>query len=298
LAEQERMALLAAGNRVQFADDGILVLQGDPGEGLYVLISGMVKVTVAAESGTQTMLAVRSRGDLIGEFAVLDGGDRTATARAVGAVSAVRISRLRFAEFGQRFPAAQATITKSLVAKMRAATERHAAERTWGARERVAQVLYELAADYGEPAGDGAVVIPLSMTQSELGELAGVAVSTTERVLGELRKEGVIATRYRKIAVHDMDVLGAARFSSHDREESITGGRALRGGRLQSWSRRNMSLRRDTGAAGRRHLAGGRSSLCYRAVSAEGNGSGDRVRGPRPPALDRDGCSRVPRGLP
>ena len=214
LTEPERIALLAAGSPVKFPDDGILVLQGDdPGDGLYVLTDGMVKVTVAAESGTETMLAVRSRGDLIGEFAVLDGEPRTATARAVGAVSAIRISRARFTEFGQRYPAAQATITKSLVAKMRSATERHAAERTWGARERVAQVLYELAEDYGEQAGDGAVVIPLPITQSELGELAGVAVSTTERVLGDLRKEGVIATRYRKIAIRDMAVLGAIRFS-------------------------------------------------------------------------------------
>ena len=213
LTEPERTALLAAGSPVQFPDDAILVLQGDPGDGLYVLTAGMVKVTVAAESGTETMLAVRSRGDLIGEFAVLDGMPRTATARAVGAVSAIRISRGKFAEFGQRYPAAQTTITRSLVAKMRAATERHAAERTWGARERVAQVLYELAADYGEPAGDGAVVIPLPITQSELGELAGVAVSTTERVLGDLRKEGVIATRYRKIAIRDMAFLGAVRFS-------------------------------------------------------------------------------------
>ena len=213
LTEPERIALLAAGSSVKFPDDGILVLQGDPGDGLFVLTDGMVKVTVAAESGTETMLAVRSRGDLIGEFAVLDGEPRTATARAVGAVSAIRISRARFTEFGQRYPAAQTTITKSLVAKMRAATERHAAERTWGARERVAQVLYELAEDYGEQAGDGAVVIPLPITQSELGELAGVAVSTTERVLGDLRKEGVIATRYRNIAIRDMTFLGTIRFS-------------------------------------------------------------------------------------
>lgn len=213
LTEPERIALLTAGSPVKFPDDGILVLQGDPGDGLFVLTDGMVKVTVAAESGTETMLAVRSRGDLIGEFAVLDGEPRTATARAVGAVSAIRISRARFAEFGQRCPAAQTTITKSLVAKMRAATERHAAERTWGARERVAQVLYELAEDYGEQAADGAVVIPLPITQSELGELAGVAVSTTERVLGDLRKEGVIATRYRKIAIRDMTFLGTIRFS-------------------------------------------------------------------------------------
>jgi CRP/FNR family transcriptional regulator, cyclic AMP receptor protein len=213
LTEGERAALLASGAQVQFGDDDILVLQGDVGDGLYVLTSGMVKVVVAAETGIETTLAVRSRGDLIGEFAVLDGMPRTATARAVGSVAAVRISRAGFAAFGRRYPAALETITRSLVAKMRAATERHAAERTWGARERLAQVIYELAEGYGERDADGAVVIPLPLTQMELGELAGVAVSTTERILSELRRAGVIATGYREIAVRDMDFLGNIRFS-------------------------------------------------------------------------------------
>jgi len=213
LTEGDRAALLAAGTHVHFDDDAILVLQGDVGDGLYVLTGGMVKVIVAAETGIETTLAVRSRGDLIGEFAVLDGNRRTATARAVGPVGAVRISRAGFAAFGQRCPAALATITRSLVAKMRSATERHAAERTWGARERLAQVIYELAEDYGERTADGTVLIPLPLTQMELGELAGVAVSTTERVLGALRKEGVIATGYREIAVRDMAFLGIIRFS-------------------------------------------------------------------------------------
>ena len=213
LTEVERAALLSAGTAVKFDDDEILVLQGDVGDGLYVLTGGMVKVTVAAETGIETTLAVRSRGDLIGEFAVIDGMPRTATARAVGAVGAVRISRSAFAAFGQRYPDALATITRSLVAKMRVATERRAAERTWGARERLAQVIYELAAGYGEQDDDGLVVIPLPLTQMELGELAGVAVSTTERILGDLRKQGVIATGYREIAVRDMDFLGSIRFS-------------------------------------------------------------------------------------
>jgi CRP/FNR family transcriptional regulator, cyclic AMP receptor protein len=226
LTDAERTALLAAGALVHFADDAILVRQGDAGDGLYVLTGGLVKISVAAETGTETTLAVRSRGDLIGEFAVLDGMPRTATARAIGPVGAIKITRARFAAFGQQYAAAQATITRSLVAKMRSATERHAAERTWGAKERIAQVLHELAACYGEPGLGGALVIPLPITQSELGELAGVAVSTTERILSELRKDGVIATRYREIAVRDMDVLRALRFSSPDHPKSITGGRA------------------------------------------------------------------------
>jgi CRP-like cAMP-binding protein len=213
LTPGDRAALLAAGSRVQFNDDDILVMQGDIGDVLYVLTGGMVKISVSAETGADTMLGVRSRGDLIGEFAVLDGMPRSATVRAVGTVGAVRITAARFAAFTEAHPTALSVITRSLVAKVRSETERHAAERNWGARERLAQVLYDLATGYGEKSDGGEVVIPLPLTQMELGELAGVAVSTTERVLADFRKEGLIATGYREIAIRDMACLGDTRFA-------------------------------------------------------------------------------------
>jgi CRP-like cAMP-binding protein len=104
-------------------------------------------------------------------------------------------------------------VTRSVLAKMRAETDRHAAERNWGARERLAQVIFDLASGYGEKADDGGIVIPLPLTQMELGELAGVAVSTTERVLAEFRREGLIQTGYREIEVRDMACLGDTRFA-------------------------------------------------------------------------------------
>jgi CRP-like cAMP-binding protein len=213
LTASDRADLLACGTRAQFGDDDILVLQGDIGDVLYVLTGGMVKITVSAETGVETMLAVRSRGDLVGEFGVLDGLPRAATVRAVGTVAAIRITGLRFAAFTEAHPAALPAVTRSVVAKMRAETERHAAERNWGARERLAQVIFDLATGYGEKADDGGIVIPLPLTQMELGELAGVAVSTTERVLAEFRREGLIQTGYREIEVRDMACLGDTRYA-------------------------------------------------------------------------------------
>ena len=213
LTPSDRATLLAYGARVQFGDDDILVMQGDVGDVLYVLTGGMVKITVSAETGVETMLAVRSRGDLVGEFGVLDGLPRAATVRAVGTVGTMRISAARFAAFTEAHPAALPAVTRSVVAKMREETERHAAERNWGARERLAQVIYDLATGYGEKADDGGIVIPLPLTQMELGELAGVAVSTTERVLAEFRREGLIQTGYREIEVRDMACLGDTRFA-------------------------------------------------------------------------------------
>jgi CRP-like cAMP-binding protein len=209
LPESERAAMLSAGLPVQFGDDDFLVRQGDVGEYCYLLTDGMVKVTVAAESGAETTLAMRGPGDLIGEFAVIDGKPRTATAIAVGQVTAIRISRTTYDSLSQRHPL---IVAQHLVAKLRAETDRHVAERTWEARQLLAQVLYEFAEDYGKPIEGGAVLAPI--TQAELGKLAGVGVSTTERELAKLRKAQIIDTHYGRILVRDMDYLREIRFKN------------------------------------------------------------------------------------
>jgi CRP-like cAMP-binding protein len=226
LPDADRAALLDAGTPLHFEDDEILLVQGDIGDFVYVLTSGLVKVIVGAVSGAQTMLAIRSRGDLVGEFALLDNKPRTATARAAGPVTALKIGGTAFLALASRSPEVQAVVTRYLLAKMRSTTERRAAERVWDARGCLAQVLYELGQQYAQLDSDGMIRIPI--TQSELGELAGVAVSTAERVLKDLRKRGAVSTRYREITIRDMAYLDSLRFSREMPENPLPAG--IRGG--------------------------------------------------------------------
>jgi len=211
LADADRDALLAAGTPCRFEDDQALMVQGDSGDFLYVLLSGLIKCIVAPMSEARTTLAIRSRGDIVGEYALLGNQPRTATARAAGPVTAVKIGALDFLRFAGHSPATQAAVTEYLLAQMRSATERRAAERIWESKELLAQVLYDLAREHA-PGPDGMVRIPIS--QSDLGDLAGVAISTTERVLKDLRREGILSTRYREILIRDMDRLASIRFPS------------------------------------------------------------------------------------
>ena len=222
LPDAERAALLAAGTPLRFEDDEILLVQGDVGDFLYVLTSGLVKVIVAAVSGAQTTLTIRSRGDLMGEFALLDNLPRTATARAAGPVTALKIGGAAFAAIVGRYPAVQSLVTRYQLGKMREATERSAAERVWEARERLAQVLYQLGRRHAQPDSDGAIRIPL--TQGELGDLAGVGVSTAERVLKDLRQEGAVSTRYGETTMKDMAYLDGIRFAKETTENPLHAG--------------------------------------------------------------------------
>jgi len=216
LSDTERAAVLGAGTQVQFDDGDAVVVQGDIGRDLFVLTSGLVRVVVAAASGAETTLALRARGDLVGEFAILDDLPRIATARAAGRVFAVRIGRAAFDTLGRRYPEIKDVITRHVIAKMREETERHAAERVWEAPQRLAQVLYELAETHGQPNADGEIRLPI--TQSALGSLAGVATSTAERALKEFRQRGAIETGYGTIVVRDLHYLGSIRFTNPSRE--------------------------------------------------------------------------------
>lgn len=212
LPDAERAKLFAAGMPCRFEDDQILLVQGDSGDFVYVVTGGLVKIIVAAESGAEATIAIRSRGDLLGEFALLDDNPRVATARAAGPVTALRIGGAAFLACTTESPAVQSTVTRYVLAKLRSSTERRAADRVWDARERLAQVLYELGQMYAEPDAEGLIRIPI--TQGDLGELAGVAVSTAERVLKDLRKQGAVSTRYREITIKNLAYLGSIRFSA------------------------------------------------------------------------------------
>ena len=222
LPDAERAALLDAGTPLRFEDDQILLVQGDVGDFLYVLTSGLVKVIVAAESGAATTLAIYSKGDLVGELSVLDNKPRESTALAAGPVTALKIGNSAFIAIAGRSQAVQTTVTRYVLEKLRASTERRAAERVWEAKERLAQVLYELGQKHAQPDPDGMIRIPI--TQSELAELAGLAVSTAERVMKDLRRQGAISTRYREITIRDMAYLDSIRFPREKPEHPLPAG--------------------------------------------------------------------------
>jgi CRP/FNR family cyclic AMP-dependent transcriptional regulator len=207
LTPAERAALLAAGMEVEFPHDSRLVRQGELADRLFVIIDGYVKVVQTTPEGSSAVLAVRSRGDLIGEYALLDGAPRIADVFAVNTVIAVRIGERRFREFARRHPRAETFIYKGVIDKARKSAMRRTEAQAWDARTRLAKILHELAVDYGVRREAGVEIPPLS--QFELGSLAGVSEATTERHLHEFRAKGLVRTRYRKILVLDMDGLAA-----------------------------------------------------------------------------------------
>src|SRR5882672_1758785 len=70
---------------------------GDPGDALFIVARGSVKITVTAEDGAEpAILATIEPGGFFGELALLDGAARSASAAALGSVDALILGREAF----------------------------------------------------------------------------------------------------------------------------------------------------------------------------------------------------------
>lgn len=85
--------------------------QGDPGDALYLVVSGRAEVLLERD-GDPTRVASLAPGDSFGEMAVLSGQARNATVKAVEALALLRMGREDFQEFVRRSPALSAALER------------------------------------------------------------------------------------------------------------------------------------------------------------------------------------------
>ena len=85
-------ALRAATNLIRIPKGGVLFREGDPGDRLYVLERGKIKLGTASTDGRDALLAIVGPGEMIGELSLFDPGPRAATATALTDVVARELS--------------------------------------------------------------------------------------------------------------------------------------------------------------------------------------------------------------
>jgi CRP-like cAMP-binding protein len=167
---------------------------------------GRVKLTVVSPEGRDVVLAVKAPGELLGEFAALDGRPRSATAVALERVEGVVVDAGAFAAFLEEHPSVSALVLRQLTGQLRRVAH------DWVDREgvevvvRVARRLVDLAERFGEHNGT-TVVIRIGITQDDLAGWVGATREATNRALGVLRRERCLQTGRQHLVITDLERL-------------------------------------------------------------------------------------------
>ncbi|MER5971264.1 Crp/Fnr family transcriptional regulator [Streptomyces sp. NPDC002055] len=209
LGPEERGELLTLGTGRQYGAGSVLMRQEETAHDVYIVLDGYVKVTAITAEEQLALLAVRSRGDLVGEIGVIDGSPRTATATAAGAVVCRCIGGEAFRAFLARHPAVYDAVTRSVTAKFRSAIRRRLEYVDGSVRARLARVLLEFVTHWGIPAPEG-IMIAVGLNQAEIAALVGATERSVNETLAEFRTEGTLSVGYRSVVIHDVEALHKA----------------------------------------------------------------------------------------
>jgi len=180
---------------------------GDPGDALFVVISGAVKISLPSETGDEAILATLRPGDFFGELALLDGAPRSATAAALEPTETLVLPRDRFRELIATEPLIRDALLAALARELRRLTLHVEELHFLDIAGRLAARLARLSDEQGRRQPDGSIRLDAPITQSDLAAMVGCTRQSVNKLLGLFVDDGLIRLERDAIVVTDMERL-------------------------------------------------------------------------------------------
>jgi len=198
----------AASTRRRVARGAYVYRFGDTADPLYVVETGLIKLTLCSPSGRDLTLGLYGAGEIFGEESVFDDSRRVSFAIAVESSTLLAIPRARVHELLIRDASVSAFLTRLLASRV-AESVRQIEKFAWSpVPARLAEALLRLArrAGVSDPAGTR---VDLRITHQELANLIGSTRETTTATLNDFRRRGLIEFVRRQIVLLRPDVLSS-----------------------------------------------------------------------------------------
>lgn len=203
-ATLERVAALATQRRYDAGE--VICSQGDPGDALFAVVTGKVRISTGADDGREIFLNIMEPGDTFGEIALLDGGTRTATAIAATGCELVSLRRDHLFELLAREPQVALELLRLCGERLRWTSGLLEDAALLDAPARLAKRLLSLAELHGEDRQGGRTV---RISQEELASFLGVSRQSVNEQLQEWKAHGWVALGRGTVTVLDPPALRA-----------------------------------------------------------------------------------------
>ena len=183
-----------------------IYLPGDPSEHVYLVKTGAVKILGTAPEGCDVILAVLTPGDIFGELALAGHDSRDHRAETADDSLLCEIPRDVLVQMLREAPEFGLHLTTLMGKRIQTLHTRVEELLGKSAPARLAHMLLELSGQHGIKDGEG-VLIPLRLSQGELGKLVGLTRETVNAILQAWRDQRVVEVDRRRIRLRDPERL-------------------------------------------------------------------------------------------
>jgi CRP/FNR family cyclic AMP-dependent transcriptional regulator len=192
--------------RTEFVPGRTIYAQDDPGDQLYIVISGRVKMAGRASDGRENLLTIMGPSDMFGELSMFDPGPRTLSAIAVSPVRVVTMGRDALRRWITDRPEIAVQLLRVLARRLRRTNNNLADLIFTDVAGRVAKRLLELAQRFGVQ-DDGAMRVMHGLTVEEIAQLVGAPPETVHKVLDDFTVRGWIRVQGHSVVITDSESL-------------------------------------------------------------------------------------------
>ena len=208
--ESSDLAELEQVSRVRdFSRKEAIYAPSDEGDSVLLVVTGRAKIYHLTADGKESVMGFIDAGEIFGELSALEPGPRGEFAEAMEASRIVAIPRRDFSRMLERRPELSLKLTRLIGLRRRSIERRLKSLLFQSHRDRLLNLLAELAEKYGQPSDCG-TLLTIRLSHQEIASVIGSTRETITLLLGELQDEGVLRVIRRKICIRDVARLQAS----------------------------------------------------------------------------------------
>ncbi len=198
--------LMGSMTRVSLERGETVFEEGDPGDSLYVILTGKVKLGRSSADGRESLLMVLGPGEMFGELSLFDPGQRLSSATAVSASELISLGHDDLTAFLRTHPEVAMRLLAGMAHRLRRTNEGLSDLVFTDVPGRVAKALLDLASRFGRRTEDG-VRVTHDLTQEELAQLVGASRETVNKALADFAARGWLRLGAKQVTLLDIERL-------------------------------------------------------------------------------------------
>ncbi len=187
----------------QYPKGSVILFEDDPGDSLFIVRSGRVKVVLVSEDGREVILGVLGVGEHFGELSLIDDQPRSAHVIAMEDATLLVLRRDDFRRRVEVNPSVAWALLAELSRRLRRADGKIGGLVLLDVPGRIAQLLLDTADEGGAPA------IDKPLTHQVIAQMIGASRETVSRTMREFQEAGLIGVDRRRITIQDRVRLSA-----------------------------------------------------------------------------------------